>query len=219
MNLKKCNNGHYFDGDKYLSCPHCGNHLETDDEVTVNMENTGSMSIGKSIQERTETVQEPAARETAAAEAVPAMSLKRAVGAAAAPAEKTELDDDSKTVSYYGGTLGIEPVVGWLVCIDGNVKGKGFELKTGKNFIGRSAAMDIMLDGDNSVSRDRHAIVTYEPKSRKFIAQPGESRELFYLNDNVVLENIEMAQGDVLLVGKTLLKFMPFCGLDFTWEK
>lgn len=219
MNLKKCNNGHYFDGDKYPSCPHCGNHLETDDEVTVNMENTGSMSIGKGIQERTETVQEPAARETAAAEAAPAMSLKRAVGVAAAPVAKPEVEDDSKTVSFYGGTLGIEPVVGWLVCIDGNVKGKGFELKTGKNFIGRSGAMDIMLDGDSSVSRDRHAIVTYEPKSRKFIAQPGESRELFYLNDNVVLENIEMTQGDVLLIGKTLLKFMPFCGLDFTWEK
>ena len=24
MNLRKCNNGHFFDGDKYPSCPHCG---------------------------------------------------------------------------------------------------------------------------------------------------------------------------------------------------
>lgn len=210
MNLKRCGNGHYYDGDKYGTCPHCSKNAGADDEVTVNMENT-SMEREKNIPDYTET-----GRMTT--EPPRSISLKAAVGEASSVLSRQQPEDDMRTVSYYGGSMGIEPVVGWLVCLEGQDKGKGFELKTGKNFIGRAASMDIVLEGDSSVSRERHAIVTYEPKGKKFIAQPGESRELFYLNDDVVLENIEMKQGDVLLIGKITLKFVPFCGPDFCWE-
>ena len=96
--------------------------------------------------------------------------------------------------------------------------GKAFELKNGKNFIGRSHNMDIVLQGDANVSRERHAIVTYEPKGRIFFAQPGESRELFYVNGQVVLMNVELHDRDVLNVGNTKLMFVPFCGPDFSWD-
>lgn len=204
MNLIKCNNGHFYDGDKYSTCPHCNKNHGTDDDVTVNMELTSSMPKARG---------EMPERETAGAS-----SLRAAVGEASSYVARQDSDDDLKTVSFYKEKIGTEPVVGWLVCIDGNSKGKSFELKAGKNFIGRSSQMDIVLNEDSSVSRERHAVVIYEPKSRKFIAQPGESRELFYLNDVVVLENNEIKLGDELLVGKTILKFVPFCGSDFSWE-
>lgn len=204
MNLIKCNNGHYYDGDKYTTCPHCNKSKGTDDDVTVNMELTNNT--------QREGDEKPN-REVAGS-----VSLKAAVGEAVSYVSRQQSDDDLKTVSFYSGKMGSEPVVGWLVCIDGNAKGKGYELKAGKNFIGRSSSMDIVLNEDSSVSRERHAVVIYEPKSRKFIAQPGESRELFYLNDGVVLENIEMKLGDELLVGNTSLKFVPFCGSGFGWE-
>ena len=116
--------------------------------------------------------------------------------------------------------LGVEigAVVGWLVCIEGNHFGEDFKLKTGKNFIGRSSAMDVVLSGDASVSRDRHAIVVYEPKSNIFLVQPGDSKELFYVNDEVVLSAQEIKGYDVLSVGNSKLMFIPCCSDRFNWD-
>ena len=78
--------------------------------------------------------------------------------------------------------------------------------------------MDVVLHGDNSISRERHAIVLYEPKRREFIAQAGESRELFYLNDEVVLNPVRLKQYDILTIGNTRLMFFPCCGENFSWD-
>lgn len=144
------------------------------------------------------------------------VSLRDAVKSATSPARFA--GEENRTVSYYGGSMQTEPVVGWLVCIEGACLGKAFELKNGKNFIGRALNMDVILEGDPNVSRERHAIVTYEPKNRLFVAQPGDSRELFYVNGEVVLMNVELHNRDVLYVGKTRLMFVPFCGAEFAWE-
>ncbi len=230
MNLTKCSNGHYYDADKYSSCPHCSKSMELDDDVTVNMEQTGTVS-GHTAESTVSSVQAPSCQAPAAsavqtsaqstgqstgAAKMKTVSLMDAVNVAAAPSPAAV--DNDKTVSYYGGSMGTEPVVGWLVCVEGEMLGKAYELKNGKNFIGRSLNMDVVLEGDPNVSRERHAIVTYEPKGRVFIAQPGESRELFYLNDQVVLMNVEMHDRDVFSIGKTKLMFVPLCGPDFAWE-
>lgn len=128
-------------------------------------------------------------------------------------------EDDNRTVSYYSKKIGIEPVVGWLVAVSGDYLGESFKLKSGRNFIGRSPEMDIQLSMDLSVSRRKHAVLIYEPRSRQFIAQPGESRELFYLNDEVVLNNVTMKAYDVLTIGETKLLLMPLCGEKFSWDE
>ena len=112
----------------------------------------------------------------------------------------------------------IDPVVGWLVCIKGDAFGSSFVLKSGKNFIGRDRKMDVALTGDKSVSRECHAIVIYDPRSRMFLVQPGTSRELFYLNDKVVLGVEAIGSHDILAIGKTELMFIPCCGESFCWE-
>lgn len=213
MNLTKCSKGHYYDADKYSSCPHCSKNDMAEDDVTVNMEQTGGISepISHSVN--------PAGESQGHAQTpLGSVSLREAVNVAAAPTSAVRDDENDKTVSYYGGSLGIEPVVGWLVCVEGEMLGKAFELKNGKNFIGRSQNMDIVLEGDPNVSRERHAIVTYEPRGRVFIAQPGESRELFYMNEQVVLMNMEMHNRDILSIGRTKLMFVPLCGSDFAWD-
>lgn len=223
MNLTKCGNGHYYDADKYSSCPHCGKNEEQDDDVTVNMEQTGT--FGSRTEEAGLTgqrtgqyaAQDAPARQQTGQDKMRTVSLADAVHVAAAPA--AGVPDEDKTVSYYGGSIGIEPVVGWLVCVEGEMLGKAYELKNGKNFIGRASNMDVVLAGDQNVSRERHAVVVYEPKGRVFIAQPGESRELFYMNDQVVLMNVQMHDRDILSIGKTKLMFVPLCGPDFSWDE
>ena len=77
--------------------------------------------------------------------------------------------------------------------------------------------MDVVLEGDPSVSRTAHAIVVYEPKENVYLIQPGASKELSYLNDSVVLESKVIAPNDVITVGATKLLFVPCCSKVFNW--
>ena len=131
----------------------------------------------------------------------------------------TEPADEGKTVSFSSRQEDAkEPLVGWLVGLNGDVYGEGFPLYAGRNFIGRDISMDVMLRGDNSVSRDRHAIVIYDPVGRQFLIQPGESKALFYMNGELVIDTKTMLDGCILMIGKTKLKFVAFCGADFSWD-
>jgi len=125
---------------------------------------------------------------------------------------------DEKTVGYYERSMGTEPVVGWLICLTGGHFGEDFRLKSGRNFIGRSTEMDVVIAKDSAVSREKHAIVVYEPKGRKFLAMPGEAKELCYLNGDVVLTPVEINSGDKLSLGETELMFIPCCGEEFSWD-
>ena len=35
MNLKKCSNGHFYDAEKFDSCPHCNKSMKTDNGNVV----------------------------------------------------------------------------------------------------------------------------------------------------------------------------------------
>lgn len=212
MNLKRCNNGHFYDADKYTSCPHC-NPTVSASEVTVAL-NTENMSadVKSAFDDDSKTVSLQDAVNAAVEPVAPVAAP------AAAPAPVAAPSDDAKTVSYYSTSIGAEPVVGWLVCIEGDHYGESFQLKSGRNFVGRNSNMDVVLAGDMSVSRERHAVIIYEPKAKCFIAQAGDARELFYLNDGVVLNNEMMKNYDVLTIGNEKLLFVALCGPQFCWE-
>ena len=111
----------------------------------------------------------------------------------------------------------VQPVVGWLVCIKGVNFGKFFALYGGKNFIGRSAEMDICLADDAAVSRIKHATIIYEPKQREFVIQSKE-HELVYVNGLVVSSNMELNDHDVIVIGGSTFVFVPFCDQRYDWE-
>ena len=79
--------------------------------------------------------------------------------------------------------------------------------------------MDICLRGESTVSRDRHAILIYEPRQNLFLVQPGETKELIYLNGNVVLTPMVMKKNDILQVGDISLMLVPCCDDVFHWEE
>jgi|HubBroStandDraft_5_1064220.scaffolds.fasta_scaffold467668_1 FHA domain len=112
-----------------------------------------------------------------------------------------------------------DPVVGWLVCLAGRDRGRDFRLHAEKNFIGRSPLMDVCVAGDESVSRDRHALVIFDPKKQVFWAVPGDASGLVYLNGDIVHSPTQMQGDDVLEVGQTKLVLIPFCGEKYTWSR
>lgn len=109
------------------------------------------------------------------------------------------------------------PCVGWLVALGGTHIGVSFTLKAGKNFIGRESDMDVALTEEKSVSRNRHAIVIYEPRESIFLVQSGDSSSLTYHNNKVVLMPMQLEAYDTITVGNVNLLFMPLCGKRFQW--
>ena len=216
MDLKRCSNGHFYDADSYMSCPHCN---EADMEANAPMGNGGNFprSFEDAPTERMDIFSGFDAAGAADTEPYATVALGDLIddvkNEADAPADEQEV-----TVSYYKGAIGSDPVVGWLVCIEGNHFGEDFKLRAGKNFIGRSSDMDVCLSGDSSVSRDKHVIVLFEPRENLFIVQAGESKELSYHNDQLVLSAKELKAYDVIKVGATKLMFIPFCSEKFSWN-
>ncbi|MBQ7535592.1 MAG: FHA domain-containing protein [Stomatobaculum sp.] len=212
MKLTKCANGHFYDGDTYQSCPFCSAPAPAASNETIPLDYAPSAveSVTVAMTESFET------NETQKLDVNP-----KPADSGRAPL----LNDDSKTISlnsYFPEGVAdksVEPVVGWLVCTEGKLYGRDFRLKSGRNFIGRDSSMDVCLAGEMTVSRDRHAILVYEPRGNMFLAMPGETKELVYLNGKVVLIPTEMKKNDEIQIGEVTLMLIPFCDDVFTWKK
>ena len=285
MNLCRCENGHFYDKEKYPTCPHCkggsaidGKPTEAwDDGPTVPMnENPSKIQPNPQLDPQpsqggfnpnpqpTPTFN-PNPQPTSGGfnpnpqpfpPVTPATGRFSPNDITVGPADGDTPtvsmdqfqggndDDDDHTVGFFddvfdaaakeatkGPTIpGMPPqasvqrvnkvstpCVGWLVALGGEHVGTDFRLKVGKNFIGRSPKMDIALTEDKSVSRERHAIVVYDPKSNMYLIQPGESSSLAYHNNNLLLTPEKLEAYDMITVGDVNLLFMPLCGAKFSW--
>ena len=118
-------------------------------------------------------------------------------------------------------------VVGWLVCVFGQSKGKAYQIFPAKNFIGRSAEMDIRILGDENIEPRNHAVILYDPERNNTHILAGDSRGLAYKLDandawEIIHEPRELSAGDRLKIGNSEFMFVPFCGdnegFKFSWQ-
>ena len=111
-----------------------------------------------------------------------------------------------------------DPVTGWLVVVKGPGRGQHARLGLGLNPIGRAPGQRVSLNfGDELISRENHAIVTYDPRGRKFYVQHGGGVNLTYLGEEPVLAPKELASGADINIGNTTLRFVALCGPGFDW--
>lgn len=249
MNLQRCEKGHFYDKEKYATCPHCAGGGASDDTLTTVFAEGATESVTMQEIGQTNTIPHPEPLPIADMPAdvqtvsgngsyleTPTMPLDQDIFTTPLT-EKMEEDDHTigiwddsifggpalgkgsseKTVSAVANKVST-PCVGWLIALGGEHVGTDFRLKVGKNFIGRNAQMDIALTDDKSVSRDRHAIVVYEPREHLYLVQPGESSSLVYHNNKVVLTPVQLQAYDMVTVGEINLLFMPLCGDRFNWS-
>lgn len=129
-------------------------------------------------------------------------------------------DYDSVTVPITppGGIPGFMPVVGWLVCVEGAARGSDYRIRAGYNYIGRAEHMDICVRGDNTIGRERHALIAYDQEERVFFFGPADGKSIVRLNGKMVMTPQQIKLHDVLTVGTTKLLFVPLCGEGFDWN-
>jgi hypothetical protein len=190
--MKRCDNGHYYDPKKHAAgCPYCG--------TSIDIPALRSIRIGSPVASKGDSRTLPYGTK------MPPVS---GVG-----------DDVPTSVRSPGGTTAIDPVVGWLVNAHGLEKGMDYRIRSENNTIGRSKDMYICISGDDSISRERHAVITFDPQQNAFHLSPGEGRGLVYVNGEVLLAHRKLQAYDRIQLGKTKLIFLPFCGDKFTWGK
>jgi hypothetical protein len=193
MDMRQCaQGGHYYDASIHADCPYCaapniGAAMPFDTGRTMPMGPEASSDIGKT------------------------MPLTGMTPLPSIP------DDAGKTVALIKEELGIDPVVGWLVNLEGKEKGRDYRIHTDNNYIGRSEKMDICIGGDETISRENHATISYDARDKSFYFSPGDGRSIVRLNDKALFATAELFAHDILEIGKTKLVFVPLCGEKFEW--
>lgn len=190
MSITQCLRGHFYDDEKYSTCPSCaqpsGLRWQLDDQKTVSLDSM-------------ESEEEVTVRLTAET-----------------PVKQSYIADwDSEKTVALSGTE--EPLLlsGWLVCIQGPVKGKDYRLYPGFNRIGRSLGSDICLQ-DPQVS-ETHCSVAYDQKSRRFFLVPGKGTAV-YTEDKLIQKAVELQEGSKICLGSSVLELIPFCKGEHVWE-
>ena len=202
-NTVQCPNGHYFDLSRFQFCPFCGAPAVRQQQPEQTAYNQPPMPPQP---EQVTYNQPPMPQPEQMAYNPPPMP------------PMPPMPPAPPVPPVVGGEKNTAPTVGWLVGLEGPCAGKSYSLREQRNFIGRSPAMDIVLSEDDQTAEDRHAIITYVPKSRKFYAQPGASRQLYEVNGEAVIDTKVLSADDRLTIGASVFRFVPLCGEAFGWN-
>ena len=97
-----------------------------------------------------------------------------------------------------------EPVVGWLVALNGRHKGQDFRLHDGQNIIGSIGGAEVMLE-DPAISA-KHASIRY--RDGVFSLTDLDSTNGTFVNDGPQpVARVELKDNDTVRVGDVTLKF------------
>jgi hypothetical protein len=145
----------------------------------------------------------------------------------AAKDQKMTHDDAPRTMLVRGkqkidrSSFHQDPVVAWLVVVGGPGLGAFRPVFEGNNTLGRAPSQRIPIDfGDEGISSEEQAYIRYDSADRKFLFVPNLSKtNVVSVNNAKPTSAIELAAMDVIMVGRTQLAFVPFCGVDFDWAE
>ncbi len=186
-----------YDTDKSLSCPYCGVRLQVPIPDTTNRDLHEPGPPGPA--------RKPSDIEVPGARPVP-HEYGRETRYAGIPGAK----GDEVLVE------GFRPVCGWLVCTEGPDRGRDYRIFPERNFVGRREDQHIPILNDETVTREQHAVVIFDPRNREFRILP-KNGSVFH-NGQDLRGEAKLTAYDEVLIGNTKLRFVPFCGERFQWE-
>lgn len=218
----KCEHGHYYDKDKYKTCPYCAALQQSSAAKGQGGLGTVPSSDGRpwAMDDRED---EPTMPFSAMKPNMTNISL-------AGPAQRREpvdggsWDDEATTplnLPHPGSNkqkyAGKAYVTGWIVGLCDDVRGRDFRLTVGMNWLGSSKA-DIDLGKGHDIDETRHCAVVYDARGNQFLLFPG-SGAVTYLNGKVLEKEEILKAGDIITVGSLKFEFVPYCREGHVWKK
>lgn len=208
---RTCSAGHVYDADQFASCPYCNRNTRaiqfgagggyTPTAAPGGYGNTAA-SGGYDA-----AIPPTGGRDSTIGETVMPEAIRR----------RMEQEKDNRTVGEFKRRLGYEPVVGWLVCVEGPEVGKDYRLYGRINTIGRAEDNDVVLAQEHTVSQKNHVRLAYDAKHNNYQLIPGDGSNVTYLNDEPLYVPQRLNAYDILEMGETKLMFIPLCNDRFRW--
>lgn len=121
--------------------------------------------------------------------------------------------DDTVAIDLLQEDRKANPVVGWLVCVRGEERGRDWRLSSGRNNLGTIYPADVLLGSQCSVLDSRLCSVVYDDKHKEFLLVPGRGT-LVFLNNCLLVEPTHLQDGDEISVGEYVLCFQSFRGIS-----
>ena len=231
MEIVRCSKGHFYDSEENATCPMCaaeaarnknplGNNILPDGIIGTSYFDDGNSSAVDNIPSPTVPVNpnggkvQPYQPTVSAGLQDPPIETPPTVQPyqPTLPVVPVDEGDNEESASF-------DPVVGWLVCIEGATKGNDYRIHSQNNYIGRSAKMDISIPGDPHISAENSAIIVYDNVERVFYFGPSTGRNIVRVNGKPALNAAQLEAYDVLTIGTTKLLFVPLCGDRFDWNE
>ncbi len=216
------NCGHYYNPSAHGSCPKCGGATVGATEIEpwsdagigkTEPAGSGDPWGGAGIGKTEPAVNNPWGGADGGVPGVTEPAVNARHGAGYTPFdEPTQIGGD---IAVPGGTA---PVVGWLVCIEGPMRGNDYRLHAGYNYIGRSTG-DIRLAGDQQISRENHAMVAYDDADMLYYVGPSAGSNIIKVNNRPIFNAVELKSYDIISIGSTKLLFVALCGEKFDWKR
>lgn len=201
---RTCSAGHVYDADQFASCPYCNRNTRA-----IQFGATAAPAGYGATTAPAGYGAAPAGRDDTIGQTVMPEAIRR----------RMEQERDNRTVGEFKRKLGYEPVVGWLVCVEGPEVGKDYRLFGRINSIGRAEGNDVVLAQEHTVSQKNHVRLAYDAKHNNFQLIPGEGTNVTYLNDEPLYVPQKLNAYDVLEMGATKLIFVPLCSERFRWPE
>jgi len=156
---------------------------------------------------------------------VPVVAGQAGGGGGAKPAARPAPKKSAPKTRIFGGSdeelkYYQEPVVGWLVVVEGPGIGAFRPIFIGSNTIGSDPGQRIPINfGDAFISREEQAYIRYDTDDRQFLLIPNLAKTNVVSIDNVKPTSaVRMMPYDIISMGDTRLVFIPFCGEEFDWS-
>ena len=221
-----CGFGHIYDSDQYASCPYCNRGTRA---IFFGSGGSGRISAadvdvgGDGVQgdyQRTVAPSYPDSVDKTVAPGGPSYVSDNTIGKTEIPdylKKQMETDERNKTIGIFKKKTGLDPMVGWLVCIEGPEKGSDYRLFNRINTIGRGEDNDVVIRSEQTISQKSHAKLAYDEKHNNYQMIPGDGRNITYVNDVPLYVPQLLHAYDVIEFGETKLIFIPLCSEQFHW--
>ena len=235
---KRCDNGHFID-EAWDICPYCPQD-ESEPEIPVVRPRSLEQSVGAQAAGGHANAPSPArampslVQPAGAAVAPHVVSQPRALapvpeprpvsmptrsrsdGAAAAVAAALPVERTVAAQRLEVGQQQKRYVVGWLVGLNGPLRGEAFAVRMGRNVIGRDRRSDIVINDDQASSH--HADLVFRPEERRFILMDHNSTNGTYVNELEIEPRRDLVEKDIIRIGGHRFLFSPLCHDGFHWD-
>lgn len=189
---KRCDNGHFID-ESWDLCPYC------------------------SAEGQQKSAEEPVARPRPAPPSDPDNpryredEYARPRSGVREPASRTSL---GRSEADEGAR---RFVVGWMIGLNGSIRGESFAVRTGRNVLGRSRSSDVCIQDEQASAH--HADLVYRPEEKRYILMDHNSTNGTYVNGVEIEPRRDLLSRDIVTIGSHRMLFLALSDFDLSWDE